>query len=139
MEGLYELQQAPTGEQVKVFESQFEPPEDSDKVQVLRFAECTPDLFLITDSEDVPILQSSGISLEDFNGLITVINQKTSSFRNKLTLQSKILIGYIVVGLLALGTVAVLLGVYVTYWISLVVIVVYFILLVVIQRVTSKQ
>lgn len=74
MEGMYELQKLPTGETVKVFESQFDPPEDSDKVHVSRFAECSPDLHLITDIEDAPMLLAIETSEDDFNGLLTVIN-----------------------------------------------------------------
>lgn len=46
--------------------------------------------------------------------------------------------GYIVLGLLLLSILAVVLGVFISYWISLGLVILYFIGLIVIQRITSK-
>lgn len=56
-----------------------------------------------------------------------------------MVLQFKLLMGYIILGILALGTTAVLLGVIFSYWISLVLVILYFVGLVIIQRVTNKN
>ena len=48
------------------------------------------------------------------------------------------MMGYIVVGLLLLSIMAVLLGVLVSYWISLGLVVLYFVGLIIIQRITSR-
>ena len=69
MDGLYELQQSDTGETVKQFQSQFEPPEENSKVIVARFSECSPLLMPITDAEESPILKACEITEEDINGL----------------------------------------------------------------------
>lgn len=47
--------------------------------------------------------------------------------------------GYIVLGMLLLAIFAVLLGVFVSYWISLGLIILYFIGLVIIQRITARN
>jgi hypothetical protein len=47
--------------------------------------------------------------------------------------------GYIVLGMLLLAIFAVLLGVFVSYWISLGLIILYFIGLIVIQRITARN
>lgn len=79
------------------------------------------------------------MSFDDFNGLIVMINQKLKLLRGKLVMQFKLLVGYIVLGLLLLGSIAVLVGFLVSYWISLILIVVYFIGLAVIQRITARN
>ena len=76
---------------------------------------------------------------DDINGLITVINQKITPYRSKLVLQFKILMGYIILGILLLGTTAVLLGVIFSYWLSLAAIILYFIGLLIIHKVTATR
>lgn len=44
MDGLYELEKSEIGETIKNFKREFEPPEDSDRVMVVRFSECSPQL-----------------------------------------------------------------------------------------------
>lgn len=48
------------------------------------------------------------------------------------------MLGYIVLGMLFLTIMAVLLGIFVSYWISLVLVVLYFIGLIIVQRVTAN-
>lgn len=126
MDGMYELKQSETGEMIKVFNSQFEPPEDTDKLHVIRFSECSPELMMVRSIEDAPMLQAASINIDDFNGLVVMINQKIMPLRSKLVFQFKLLFGYIVVGILLLGSTAVLLGIFVSYWISLLLILLYF-------------
>lgn len=138
MDGLYQLEQSETGETIKNFSREFEPPEDSEKVLVVRFSECSP-LLQVVHEDDVAMLKATDVSLDDFNGLIVVINQKIGPYRQKLVFQFKLLMGYIILGMLLLSIFAVLLGVFVSYWISLGLIVVYFIGLLVIQRITARN
>ena len=122
-----------------MFSSLFEHPDDSEKLYVVRFTDCASQ-FSISDwsLEESELLKNHRITIDDFNGIIVLINQKISPYRQKLVLQTKIMMGYIVVGLLLLSIMAVLLGVLVSYWISLGLIVLYFVGLIIIQRITSR-
>jgi hypothetical protein len=85
------------------------------------------------------MLKATDVSIEDLNGLIVVFNQKLGPYRQKLVFQFKLLMGYIILGMLLLSIFAVLLGVLVSYWISLGLIILYFIGLIVIQRITARN
>jgi hypothetical protein len=86
MDGMYELQQTDTGESIKMFQSQFEQPENSKKVQVVNFSECSPQLMTLHDIDDSPMLKACDISVDDFNGLIGILNQKLLAHRGKLVM-----------------------------------------------------
>jgi hypothetical protein len=44
MDGLYTLEKNEIGETVKNFQREFDPPEDSERLMVVRFSECSPQL-----------------------------------------------------------------------------------------------
>jgi hypothetical protein len=85
------------------------------------------------------MLKNLGIAEDDFNGIMTLINSKVNPYRKRLVLQIKIIMSYIVGGVLLLSVFATLLGIAISYWISLVLVIFYFIGLFVIQKVTSKR
>ena len=47
MDGLYTLEKNEIGETVKNFQREFDPPEDSERLMVVRFSECSPQLEVV--------------------------------------------------------------------------------------------
>jgi hypothetical protein len=78
------------------------------------------------------------LEIDDYNGIIAHINVKIGSLRNRLVRQTKIMVSYILGGLLLVSILATVLGFFVNYWISVGMIAFYTFGLLVVIRTTNK-
>ena len=146
LEGTYELSEQPipgsNGEQfhtLKVFHSGFDMPDDTERLQTVRFTDCTSQLDLKQyDLDDSEFLKFNQLPPEDMMGFVSTINQKIEPHRKKLVNQIKIIMGYIIGGIFFLALFATILAFLVSAWLSLIVVVIYFVGLFFIQQKTSK-
>ena len=142
LEGTYELSEQPIAgnseehnQTLKVFHIGFDIPDDTDRIQAVKFTDCSAQLDLTTyDLEDSEFLKFNQLPPEDIIGFVSTINKKIEPHRRKLVKQIRIIMAYIAGGLFFLTLIAALLALWSSPWISLIVIIVYFIGLFFIQR-----
>jgi len=109
-------------------------------VQTIHFDDCSGQLAIHDYYElaDNDFLKFHNIQIDDYNGFITHINTRIGPLRNQLVRQQKIMMSYILGGLLFVSIMATVLGIFVNYWISFGMIGVYCLGLLVVIRTTNK-
>ena len=88
--------------------------------------------------EDSEFLKFNELPADDMLGFVAGINKKIEPHRRKLVLQIRILLSYIIGGLLFLAVLATILTLLINAWFSLIVVIAYFVGLFFIQRKTSR-
>ena len=78
------------------------------------------------------------MQIDDYNGIIAHINTRIGSLRNRLVRQTKIMVSYILGGLLLVSILATVLGFFVNYWISVGMVAFYSLGLLIVIRTTNK-
>ena len=139
LEGTYELKQKLDGSTVKIFQNQFEPPDDSDTTHVIRFTDCSNQLDLRAwEFNHTDFLVFNEVTADDMIGFVSEINQRIHSYRLKLVNQTKLIMAYVLLGIVFMAIFITLIAVYLSAWLSFIVVLAYFIGLFLLQRRSAR-
>ena len=127
LEGMYELKERPDGKTVKVFFPSFETPEDSDMLHVVRFTDCSSQLDLRNwEFEHTDFLIFNQVTADEMIDFVSMINASIHEPRLRLVNQTKILLGYVFLGIVFMAIFITIIAVYTTWWLSAFVVLIYF-------------
>lgn len=128
LEGTYELRQKEDGTTIKVFQQNFDAPDDSDICHVVRFTDCSTQLDLRHwEFEQSDFLIFNQVTADDMIGFVALLNQRIVEPRTTQVKQTKLILGYVIIGILFMALVITLIAVFLTAWLSALAVIVYFV------------
>lgn len=127
------------GTTVKVFQSLFDAPDDSEMTHVVRFTDCSNQLDLHHwEFDHTDFLVFNEVTVDEMIDFLAVINRRIHEHRTKLVKQTKFIMAYVLLGILFMATLITVIAVYLSAWLSCFVVLAYFIGLFLIQRRAAK-
>ena len=139
LEGTYELIETEDGVTTKVFIPSFDAPEDSNMIHIVRFTDCSSQLDLRHwEFAQTDFLVFNQITADEMIDFVTMINEKIHAPRLKLVNQTKLILGYVFLGIVFMAIFITVIAVYTTWWLSAFVVLAYFIGLFMLQKRTGR-
>ena len=139
LEGTYKLKQKEDGSTLKIFYNSFDQPDDLDTVHCVRFTDCSSQLDLRHwEFDHTDFLVYNEVTADDMMGFVAQINQRIQPFRYKQVQQTRIILGYVLIGIILMAFFITLIAVFLSAWLSVFVVLIYFSGLFFIQRRTGR-